>query len=138
MQISHKAVISETPVFFKTDTEYEQWLQLPVHNKPMYKLAFEYCTIHYKMFAKAAVITSIYRPKTDDSGVHALWRAVDFRTHHLDLGEKKWLERYFKQHYVYDDDRPDITVLLIHGKDLNEHAHLQIHPHTYRKRFYYK
>jgi hypothetical protein len=137
MSLETKIIIDQTPIHFKTKLEFEQWHQLPTHNVAMYDLAYEFAQIHWCNFNKPAVVTSIFRNKKDDSGVHALWRAVDFRTHHLDEGEKTWLTDYFNQHFVFDDDRPQFKVMIIHGKDLNEHAHLQIHQHTYRKYYYY-
>ena len=60
---------------YKTDDIHQQFLITPIILKVI-TLDFEHKSL---TFGIEPVITSIFRKKTDDSGVHELWRAIDLR-----------------------------------------------------------
>ncbi len=78
------------------------------------------------------IITSIFRPKTTDSGIHSMFRAVDFAIF-KDSGEEGTLRmaEIINAIYKYDYQRPAMQVAnttLYHGTA--PHLHIQCHGNT--------
>ena len=73
------------------------------------------------------IITSGYRKKTNDSGIHELCRAIDFILSDNSDNVVDWLLSEINDTYVYDFRRPNIQTLIWHKvKESNWHFHLQI------------
>jgi hypothetical protein len=86
----------------------------------------DYCAKNW--LRKEITITSIIRPKTTDSGIHALKRAADVRT--KKVFTKREIEKimaYFNWHYQYDPKRPNIKTFVYHKVEGSEfHFHIQV------------
>lgn len=84
------------------------------------------------LFDKEIFITSTYRPKGEDSGVHAVWRGTDLRT--VDYYTKNQIDILMfilNNLYVYDISRPQYQVALYHKVEGSAyHIHLQVHDNT--------
>ncbi|MBM3328205.1 MAG: hypothetical protein FJY67_01870 [Calditrichaeota bacterium] len=72
------------------------------------------------------VLTSIFRPQTTDSGVHATWRGVDIRTRDWPEGVAETLAREVNQIFRYDVSRPQMKTALVHDVGQGTHLHLQV------------
>jgi hypothetical protein len=94
---------------------------------------------HWLMTGQPAVITSLYRPKTTDSGVHEAWQAGDLRTTHLSAAQKReWLDAInaaFPDYGKYSSKKAAKTAKIhnLRGEDGDpshdgEHLHLQSPP----------
>lgn len=91
--------------------------------------------LHYLITGKKAVITSLYREKTTDSGVHEDWRAGDLRTWYLDDIQKTMWEADINTAFPYEySGSKTAKTAWIHevrgedGKSKGEHLHLQTGP----------
>jgi len=84
------------------------------------------------MFKKEILVTSLFRPKTDDSGVHALGRAADIRTvDYFTTKQITVLVFLINSMYVYDAPRLNYNVALYHRVEGNTwHIHIQVHDNT--------
>lgn len=73
-------------------------------------------------------ITSLYR--INDSGVHGELplRGTDLRCRNKDIGTK--IEKHINHNWTYDHTRPVKKCAFLHGKGLNLHLHIQVHPNT--------
>lgn len=71
-------------------------------------------------------ITDIYRPKTNDSGVHAVWRGVDVRTRDWTPEMSLDILRWLNESFCYDESRPEKMVAMIHDVGQGVHLHLQV------------
>ena len=78
---------------------------------------------------KDVVITSIIRPKKDDSGVHEEGRAMDIScTFSDEIGDD--MMYWINMHYQYDKNRPQLKTIIRHltenYDDPGMHYHLQV------------
>jgi hypothetical protein len=76
------------------------------------------------------VVTSMIRPKTIDSGIHELGRAIDFILDDNSDENIQWLVDYVNQKYQYDPGRPLLNTLIWHSANgekafASPHFHLQ-------------
>lgn len=87
-------------------------------------------TLAVFLFEEQLLVTSIWRKKTTDSGLHELYRAIDFRC--LQPMERTYrLIDLLNEIYIYDPARPTMKVAHpnpYHGTA--PHIHLQVHPNT--------
>ena len=79
--------------------------------------------------AEEVIITSIIRPKENDSGVHEAGRGIDMASiYPKDVTEK--ICNYINQMYPYDISRPNMKSIIHHKtnvyNDNNWHFHLQV------------
>ena len=123
-------VINSGIVYFKTYEMFSQYLNLFYVNPLLYAILNEYFLISHKSFNVDPVVTSVWRKKKNDSGVHELWRAVDLRSKHYSSENKNHICHYFNSRYQYDHTRPEKELVIYHGKGDNEHFHFQTHPNT--------
>lgn len=74
-------------------------------------------------------ITSMIRPKTGDSGIHALKRAIDVASSFSKSLGRRAME-YINNKYIYDPDRPNYKTIIFHvtsaAGDAGEHYHIQV------------
>lgn len=74
-------------------------------------------------------ITSIIRPKTEDSGVHEVGRAIDIRTD-FSSGVVDALIEYLNKRYIYDIYRRELKTAIYHSTsaagDAGCHIHIQV------------
>jgi hypothetical protein len=79
---------------------------------------------------KELVITSIIRPKTNDSGVHALGRGIDISTANMNQDLIDSLVEFINNRYSYDMQRPELKTAIYHSTDAagddGKHLHLQV------------
>jgi hypothetical protein len=79
---------------------------------------------------KELVITSIIRPQTNDSGVHALGRGIDISTHNMNQDLIDSLVDFINKRYTYDMARPQLKTAIYHTTDAagdpGKHLHLQV------------
>lgn len=79
---------------------------------------------------KELIITSIIRPKTNDSGVHALGRGIDISTQNMNQDLIDALVNFINLRYTYDIARPQIKTAIYHSTDAagdaGFHIHLQV------------
>lgn len=73
------------------------------------------------------VITSAFRK---GKGVHGACRAVDLRSHQLELEQVISLCKTVNDKWVYDPKRPHMQVILFHDVGRGPHLHIQVHPNT--------
>lgn len=78
---------------------------------------------------KNAIVTSIIREKKEDSGVHAVGRAIDVAdTFARDVGRK--IEEEINTMYPYDPNRPNLKTIIYHKVDTYNdaafHYHIQV------------
>jgi len=106
----------------------------PKLDSMLQKILFEMDEISKLLFKKEIFVTSTWRKKTNDSGIHALYRAADCRTENyyttlqLDI-----LVSIINATYSYDDKRPEFKVTLYHEVEGSTwHIHIQVHPNTKR------
>ena len=80
------------------------------------------------------VITSLYRDEGPGK-IHDTnpLRAFDCRCSHMTGDQKRKMEEYFEAAWIYDTDRPDLSVLLHHDVGQGDHFHFQVHPNTIRR-----
>lgn len=73
-------------------------------------------------------ITSLYR--VGDSGVHGQLpvRGADLRMRNRRIGAE--IVDYINEHWQYDYTRAEMKCAIIHGKDSNQHIHIQVHGNT--------
>lgn len=73
-------------------------------------------------------ITSLYR--IGDDGVHGTLplRGCDLRARKT--VEALRIVEWVNQYWIYDPDRPHLTVAMAHGKESNFHIHLQVNNAT--------
>ena len=112
---------------FKTLKLQQQWNTGKLH----WMLSFIVLGLAAMMAMKYNVvmlITSIFR--VGDSGVHGFWRGVDIRTSNLRSGEAQSLVDWVNARFIYDPERPELTVALFHNAGRGSHIHLQVHPNT--------
>jgi len=92
---------------------------------------------HFLMTGKPAVITSLYRKKTTDSGVHEDGRGADLRSRHLTAEQaQEWedaINRAFPWYGKYSSSTTAKTALIHEirgedGKSEGVHLHLQTPP----------
>ena len=79
----------------------------------------------------AMIVTSIYRPKEDDSGVHADWRGVDVSIQGIPEDLLLACQETINKEFPYDPARPGMQTLVIHtgvgyNNDVGRHIHLQV------------
>jgi len=97
-------------------------LQVPFHSK-LIALAM-WISVRYSQ----VVFTSSYREK--DKGVHGQTpcRGLDIRSRVFPDPDR--VTRDINSHWLYDVDRLHLRCALLHGEDLGEHIHLQVHDKT--------
>lgn len=76
------------------------------------------------------VITSIYRQKEQDSGIHSDWRAVDVSIAGMPEDALLAVHAQINDEYPYDKARPTLQTMVIHtgvgyNGDVGRHIHLQ-------------
>lgn len=78
-------------------------------------------------FNTVGVVTSLYRD--GDTGVHGTLpcRGIDFRANIFDMKTAKIVADRINSRFVYDVDRANLLVCLLHGEGANIHFHLQVH-----------
>ena len=82
------------------------------------------------LFNENLLVTSIYRKKTNDSGIHEAYRAIDFKM----LTKPEYTYRLIEilnAIYTYDPKRPNLKVAHenpFHGT--GAHIHIQAHDYT--------
>lgn len=79
--------------------------------------------------------TCIYRSPVEDkaiggSGIHSEWRAIDIRTRGIAPEIVKLLTSRVNLRWIYDDDRPHMTVAYSEPHGTGPHLHLQVHAKT--------
>ena len=74
---------------------------------------------------RAVVVTSIQRPKTTDSGVHADWRGVDIRTRDIPNSMVDEAAQKINRTFVYGGG---FNAALVHDVGYGIHLHLQVPP----------
>jgi len=79
------------------------------------------------------VITEGSRPPRRPGDVHATTplRAFDLRSWVFDNPE--WVANRINRAWVYDPDRPDMNVAVLHDSGEGIHFHIQVHDNTYLK-----
>ncbi len=87
---------------------------------------------HHVLGEEHLIVTSIFRPKTTDSGIHSMFRAIDFAIF-KESGEEGTLRmaEMINSIYKYDYQRPEMQVAnttLYHGTA--PHLHIQVHSNT--------
>lgn len=91
---------------------------------------YEFCKELEHTGIKDITVTSIIRPKENDSGLHALGRAIDIRCDFDDdIGDQ--IMQFLNNRYVYDMNRLHIKTIIKHvgigyGRDVGKHYHLQV------------
>ncbi len=115
-------------ISFKTPVEKEQLDSGKLHPR-LLAVLLALATWMWLNYRRGIIITSIWRKKTTDSGVHEAWRGVDIRTSDWpgDAAEKavEWLNSTFS----YDPSRPTLQTALHHegtGDYSGIHLHLQV------------
>lgn len=75
-------------------------------------------------------LTETSRYRMNDDGVHGQLpvRGIDLRCRNYEIGAA--IERHINRYWVYDEPRPAMKCCVLHGKGLNLHLHLQVHPNT--------
>jgi len=92
---------------------------------------FDLCHWLEKYDIEEIIITSMIRPQLDDSGVHALGRAMDVSVSTIPTNLRLVLAEYINKKYVYDPMRTNIQTFVLHtgsgyNNDQGEHIHLQV------------
>lgn len=94
------------------------------------KIFFEICETVECLGKEHIIITSMIRPKKNDSGVHELARAIDFVIPYLNDNEINSILDAVNTNYVYDIKRPEKKTLIYHSTDSYNasgyHFHLQV------------
>lgn len=71
-------------------------------------------------------VTSIIRPKTEDSGVHAEGRAIDVSVN-FDTLVAQDVVNTINNSYIYDLKRPHLKTAILHTTDILQDSGLHIH-----------
>lgn len=79
-------------------------------------------------------VTSIIRPQTTDSGVHAAGRGIDVSIQGIPRSLLLPLQEYINNTFPYDHERPLMQTCVLHvgggyAKDQAEHLHFQVCGH---------
>ena len=124
----------ERYIQFKTPEQREQWLSGNLHPAAVVIVLYA-ARIHFLLTGKPVVITSIYRPKTADSGVHEEWRGVDLRCNDMSEDHRERWSWAIKKAFPYDYSKSlNAETALIHevrgedGKGRGLHLHVQVGP----------
>jgi len=100
-------------------------------------LAPKVCFVFYDLYmllklhgVPDIIITSLIRPKENDSGVHALGRAIDVSVTNIPKELHPLIVEYINAKYPYDKSRPEMNTLIIHtgvgyDGDIGSHIHIQ-------------
>jgi hypothetical protein len=113
-------------VSFKNRGEFVQFLNNPPH--PILKQVLN--TLMVIAREDDLVFTSTYRP--GDKGVHGTvpLRAVDIRVWNLKKNDPEDLVTNLNNIYIYDPERPGMSVAVLHDVGSGPHIHIQVHPNT--------
>jgi len=119
-------------VKFKRENLKTEYALLADKNPMLYEISSEIESLTQQTFGHDITVTSIYRPKRIwDSGVHSLWRAIDFRSRDINKHELNFLSDLINKFYQYDPDRPHMKVFMVHEVlGMGQHIHVQVHPNT--------
>ena len=84
--------------------------------------------------SESLIITSGIRDGKDDNplSVHYHGRGADARSWSVTKNEAEKVRDAINDRWVYDPDRPDMVVCMIHDAGSGEHFHFQVHPNTVR------
>jgi hypothetical protein len=89
---------------------------------------YDFCLFLRDHGVTEVIITSIVRPKKDDSGVHFLGRGIDVANSFPQIIGQQAMN-YINSKYPYDKNRPEIKTVIFHEtNDYNDaalHYHLQ-------------
>ena len=102
---------------FKWKTLEPQWQKI-VQKNPLIKKIVAY----YLKFFEEITITSIYRKKKNDTGVHEDWRAVDIRANNLPYNLIVDAVKQINKEFKRIDGKP---TAIAHGEGANFHVHIQ-------------
>lgn len=112
----------------------EQWLSGNLHPGTVVVVLYA-ARFFFLLTGRPAVITSIYRKKTTDSGVHENWCAVDLRCTDMSEEQRESWGWAIKHAFPYDySSSPTAETALIHevrgedGKSRGLHLHVQTGP----------
>lgn len=110
-------------LFETTDLLLAQWVDKRLN--PRVRRIVRHLAIELDHANAKAVITSIHREKTTDSGVHAAWRAVDLRETTKRLLSQR-IRDEINHWFPYDEHRPHLDTIprLDHGD--GPHFHVQV------------
>jgi hypothetical protein len=75
----------------------------------------------WRKFNKEITITSLLR----DDGIHACARGGDVRSYTFTPSEQNAILVHVNGNYVYDPNRPEYNVIILHDVGQGEHFHLQ-------------
>lgn len=106
---------------FKEEIFKDQWWNTPP------KLRMIACDMEWyvlKNFKIELEITSIFRPKTTDSGIHSCFRAIDFSSHGFSPEQIEEVYNYVNDKYPYG--KGELKTLIHHDVGQGPHFHLQI------------
>lgn len=104
---------------FKTTALKKQWENLLLVNPKLCNIVAIYMTT----IKKDITITSIYR--TEDKGVHGLWRGVDISVIGFDLKKVAEVLKGLNAQIIYDKARPKLVTYLLHDIGKGNHIHVQ-------------
>lgn len=83
------------------------------------------------------VITETWRPAKHSNDLHALdpLRAIDLRAwcYNGGLNRAKIIANCINELWIYDPNRPNMVVALLHDAGKGIHFHIQVHPLTKRR-----
>ena len=84
------------------------------------------------IFNKEIFITSLFRKKADDTGLHEVGRASDLRTENYYTRLQITIFVFIINNiFVYDDKRRNMNVAVYHQVPGSTwHLHIQVHPNT--------
>lgn len=117
-------------IYFKSPHLQNEYNKIP---PVLTKIVFVTDFLAQQLFGENGItITSIYRPKTTDSGIHSEYRAVDLAIFEKSGQEGTYrMARFINSIWTYDYTRPNMQVAnttLYHGTA--PHLHLQTHSNT--------
>ena len=92
---------------------------------------FDLCCLLERHGIDNIIITSIIRPKINDSGVHALGRAMDISLETIPDHMLYMINTYMNEKWIYDPNRKHLNTCVIHtgdgyDNDIAPHIHLQV------------
>lgn len=119
-------------IYFKRGFLEKEWEELVKRNFQLVQIIEEVAKFIDGEFGKKLIITSIYRKKIKDSGIHGLWRAVDIRSFIFTKEEIIKILRFVNSKYVYDPRRLKLKVAIFHNVGLGPHFHFQNCKNTQR------